>query len=349
VKMKQERKNQLRPLRLKVLKAVTLSISIGLALSLLSLQAFGKPDPEVVKRALESTPTCSNFVRYDDDNIYLGFGYYRRWLEEPRNPIPATLRIVPLLSPEKVVTLTTADAAIDSVRFGNSLFILTYSGIEEWDLSANSRQALYATYAFPGVMAYMEHAQAFARYGDKVIIAHGRLGISIFSLKTKRLVNQFRILQSQLPLESMATGVTVEGKYAYVIMDNFSLVENGEPAFRGIVVIDLEKEAVVTEMKGLDPGADSVASDGNKLIVSYGGNPIWKYSLSNLHGYTLPPPENTVRPFPVDGHPIGSAAMDEKYYYSCFSKAPPKAWPESQRASYKKIPVALERHSALLD
>jgi hypothetical protein len=242
--------------------------------------------------------------------------------------------VAPISHPEKAFTLSTSDSAIDSIRDGNSLFILTYSGIEEWDLAKRKSLAKYPTYDYPGTMIYMQHPQAFARYGDTAIIAHGRLGVSFFNLKTRQLTNQYRLAQNQLPLESMATGVTVQGKYAYVVMNDYSQAPASQkPAFRGITVIDLDSQTVVSELDGMDSEADAVVSDAQSLIVSFGGEPIWKYGLADLASQTLPNPQNRIWRFPVDGAPTGRPAMDEKYYYTCFSKNP----------DYKKVPLALNR------
>lgn len=313
--------------------------------SLVSLSAFAKPDPEALKKALESLPNCQNFVRFDDQNLYLGYGAYKRGYEEPRKPIPAFILIAPIATPAEKFTLMTADASIDAISDGQTLYVLTYSGLEEWDLASKQRKAIHATYSYGNAMAYKEHAQAFARMGDKLIIAHGRLGVSFFDLKTKRLTNQFRLVQKQAPLESSATGVAINGNLAYVSMDNFSLVPRGKPAFRGLVVIDMTTERVLNELDGLDPFADGVLTDGKKILVSFGGGDIvWKWSLSDLRGSQMPDPEIRIWRYPMKGTPAGKAAMDEKYYYTCFNKAP-----EAPGGSYKNIPVALDRRVLILD
>jgi hypothetical protein len=301
-------------------------------------------DPELVKSTVEAFPRCENFVRVDDQYVYFGFGKYRHLFEEPRQPIPGRLELAPLGHADQSFSLPTADAAIDVTRDGDTLFVLTYSAIEEWNLATKTRTASYPTYAIGGTLAYMEHAQAFARAGDKLVIAHGRLGVSFFHLKTRRLTNQFRLVPSQLPLESMATGVSVSGDKAYIVLDNFSLVQNGKPAFRGLVEIDVAGERVVAEHDGLDPGADAVVTDGARAIVSFGGNPVWKYSLANLGTRTLPEPDRRVWRFPLPGNPTGRAAMDEKYYYSCFDQAPDKPG-----GPYKRHPLALNRAELQLD
>jgi hypothetical protein len=305
-----------------------------------SAQVLKAPDSELVKKALESQTNCQNFVRFDNDNLYLGFGIYRQAFEEPRQPIPATLKIVPLQNPAQAFTINTADAALDVVTDNGTLWLLTYSGLEEWDRASWQRRAIYPTYALSRPMAYQEHAQAFARYQNKLIIAHGRLGVSLFDLQSKREINQIRLAQEQAPLESMATGVTVQGKYAFVVMDNFSLVPYGKPPFRGLIVIDMEQEKVVANMDGMDPGADAVLNDGQNLIVSFGGMPIWKYSLSRLTAGVLPSADRHIWQFPIAGHPTGLPSLDAKYYYTCFLKAPVNG---SNGGYYTRGPVVLDR------
>lgn len=319
------------------------AMALSIFVSTMSLLASAAPGPKERKALLEAQPTCGNFVRFDDRAVFIGFGPYRNAFEEPRSPIPGSLRIASFDGSEPF-ELPTDDAAIDVVTEGSTAFVLTYSSIEEWDLTSRRRVATYGTYAINGTLEYQQHAQAWARYGNKMIIAHGRLGVSIFDLSKRRLTNQFRLLRNQLPLESMATGVTVQGDRAYVLMDNFHVTSPGDGVqiFRGLIVVDLKTERVEKEMAGLDPGADSIVSDGRKVIVSFGGNPVWKYSLSSLAGTSMPQPELRIWKFPVDGHPTGAAAMDDLYYYTCYSHPGPDG-------RYVRTPLALDRRVIMLD
>jgi hypothetical protein len=302
---------------------------------------------ETIKTVLEAQISCSNFVRYDSQNIYLGFGAYKLGVEEPRSPIPGAISVAPL-NGSPAFTLNTKDSAIDVVTSNNQAVVLTYTSIEEWNLNTRERTAEYPTYAIAGPLEYKQHAEAMALYNDKLIMAHGRLGVSIFNLKTKRLSNQFRLVRNQLPLESMATGVTVQGHFAYILMDNFSLVPAGQKqAFRGIIVIDLNSETVVAQLDGIDPGSDSILSDSKRVIISYGGIPIWKYDISALRGSQMPEPLIRIWRFPTQGHPTGAATMDDKYYYTCFSKAP--AFPGDNGGVFRRVPMALDRRVLILD
>lgn len=321
----------------------SLFISVAFLCGVLAQAA---PDSEKIKATLEAQPGCANFVRYDEQNVYLGFGSYRRGFEEPRLPNPSVIRVAPLDGGESF-ELATKDAAIDVVTDGGTAYVLTYSSLEEWDLAKRERVTEHATYAIHGPLAYKEHAEAMARHGDKLIFAHGRLGVSFFNMHTKRLVNQFRLIPQQRPLESMATGVTVQGDRAYVVMDNFHLTRPGDGVkiFRGLVVIDPKSESVVSELGGLDPGAESVVADANRLIVSFGGV-VWKYDVAPLATArgSMPEPKKRIWHFPKQGNLAGHAAMDDKYYYTCLSRSA-----SGSGGVHVKVPVALDRREFSLE
>jgi hypothetical protein len=317
------------------MKIITLLSTLLCTLGV-STSVWAGPGSEMIKTTLEQQTGCENFVRYDDAHLFLGFGAYRQ------KPTPGKVHVASLGSADGF-DLETHDSAIDLVSDGQNAYILTNSALEKWDLTNKSRVAEYSTYTHSSSMAYEENPQGMARYQDQLIIAHGRLGVSFFDLKTERITNQFRLVQNQLPLESMATGVTVQGDYAYVVMDNFSLVPDGhKQAFRGIIVIDMRNDSVVAQMDGMDPGADAITSYGTTLVTSFTGMPLWKYALDGVGG--MPKLAKQISLFPIDGHPTGRAAMDDVYYYTCFSKAP-----EGQGGFYHRAPVALSRKQLQLD
>jgi hypothetical protein len=321
------------------------TLAFAIATFTLSQGSFASNTSETLKAILEAQPNCQNFVRYDEKNIYLGFGFYRNGVEEPRKPMPGYVRIAPLNGQAPFV-IHTDDAAIDLVADQDTLFVLTYTAIEEWSLSQKKRLAEYETYAIAKPLAYMQHAQAMARVGDRLVIAHGRLGVSIFNIKSRHLENQFTLLDSQRPMESIATGVTVQGDQAYILMDSFTLNNPDEPAaFRGLIKLDIKSQSVVLQLDGLDPGADSISSDAHRLIVSFGGQPVWKYSLSNMNTNKLPEPDIRIWNFSIKGNPTGAAALDEKYYYTCFSLPGTPA----TNGYHKLVPKALNRKALFLD
>jgi hypothetical protein len=304
------------------------------------------PRSEKIREAVEYLSACGNFIRFDTENVYTGFGTYWTSQVKPREPKPSLLRFVPIdrVTEYQVATL---DSVVDVVKNGASTFVLTYSGIEEWDLRQFKRIATYNTNLLSRPFQDEEHPRAFAQYKNKLVIAHGRLGVSFFDLNSKRVTRAFPVALSHRPLESVVNGITVSGRYAFAALDSYSLVgEQDKPAFRGIVVLDLETESVVSELDGMDPGADSITSDNNVAIVSFYGQPLWKYSVSGLtKTSTLPAPLKRFWKFPVDGKQAGKASMDDKYYYTCFSRMPKPG----EGSYFIKVPMVFDRRVLMLD
>lgn len=324
-----------------------LPIAISILTSLVCQLATAAPSSEQIKSVIEAQPYCQNFVRLDQNNVYLGFGPYLLGLPDSiRQRIPSFFRVAPL-DGSAPYELKTNDSVIDIVTMGTVAFVLSHSSIEEWDMAKRMRVAEYPTYVTARPLDFKQHAEAMARYKDKLIIAHGRLGISFFDLHTKKITNQFRLVQKQSPLESQAVGITIQGNRAYVAMDNFTLAKPGEinKTFRGIVVINLDTQTVIAELGGMDPGSDSILSDSKKVIVSFMGQPIWKYGIQNLKGSLLPEPEQRVWRFPIKGHPTGSPVMDDKYYYTCYSHHEEV----NPNGTVRRRPRALDRRTLMLD
>lgn len=290
---------------------------------------------EKLKSAVESLSACGNFIRFDNDYVYTGFGPYWTSSEKPRKPRVSVLlyKSINQLIEKQINTL---DSVVDVVKHGSSTYILTYSGIEEWDLEKSTRLMIYKTYPINRPFEDGEHPQAFALYNDQLIVAHGRLGVSFLDLKTKRLVRTLSLAKSQLPLESTANGVTVSGPTAYVVLDSYSVVGPREqPAFQGIVKINMSTESLISELDGLGAGAESIVSDGKVAIVSFYGSPLTKFSLNSLNSEKLPSPLTRLFKFPIDGYPVGKGSMDEKYYFTCFKKA--------GTSSFNRVPLVLSR------
>lgn len=313
-------------------------------LSTLSLgaQISGNTAVELKKSTLLNQTVCGNMVAFDSQNLFMGNGYYRYGVEEPRKPIAGSIFMVPLGTSQGTI-LHTQDGPLGIYTQNNQAYVLTYTGIELWDLKTQQRLTTYATQdQSTQPLAYMQHAQAMAQYKNKLVIAHGRLGLTVFNMDQKRLTTEIALIPQQFPMESMATGVTIQGHLAYVLMDSFTLSNPDQvPAFRGIVIFDMESERVVAELNGLDPGADAITSDGKNLIISFGGIPIWPYDLSSFANAkkTMPEPITRLSDFPIQGHPTGLAALDDTYYYTCYSQAPAAG----QGNLYKDVPQVLER------
>ncbi len=320
----------------------TILIALGV---FISLGSFGSERSEKIKDAVEYLSGCSNFIKFDNDNVYTGFGTYWTSHVQPREPKPSIMRFVPI---DKIseYQVTTNDSAIDVIKYNSLNYILTFSGIEEWNLNSFQRSNILQTHNLDRPLRDEEHPRGLAQYKNNLVIAHGRLGISIVDLTTKKVVKMLPVAVSQRPLESVVNEVTVSGKYAYAVVDSYTLVgPNDKPAFRGLVVIDLESQSIVTELDGLDPGASSITSDNNVAIVSFYGQPLWKYSLKSLHSSALPQPLKRVWKFPIEGHPKGKASMDDKYYYTCYSHMPKPG----EGPYFINGPTVLDRRILILD
>ena len=96
----------------------------------------------------------------------------------------------------------------------------------------------------------------------------------------------------------------------------------------------------------LNASLAGITSDANRVIVSFGGIPIWKYDINSLTGNSIPDPMKRIWTFPVKGNPTGAPVMDDEYYYTCFAKEPA---PGTNGGVYTRAPMALNRHAIFLD
>ena len=301
-------------------------------------------DPANLKSVIEAQANCENFVRFDATNSYFGFGEYRNSLQEPRAKLPSHVTVAPL-DGTAAYDLATLDSAVDITTVDSTAYVLTYSGLEQWDLTTQTRVGVFPTYTIDRDMKYKEHAVAMARSGNWLIIAQGRLGVSFFDVTTQKVTQNYRLVATQSPLESMATGVTIQGHYAYVAVDNFNIdPKTNTPAFRGLVIIDMDTQKVAAQLPGIDPGVTSITSDSKTLIVDFGGIPLWKYDISRLGNQKLSEPAQRLWVFPQGASPVGHATMDATYYYTCVTLPP-----TSHAGHYTRRPMAVDRHALKMD
>lgn len=281
------------------------------------------------KFLFEKLEACGRFVYQDRASLYVGFSYERG---------VTAIKKISRLTGESVEFHS--GLIVDMVSNGNKAYLLKSNSLEEWDLSSLKKIKDYPSIHLGRDFRYQENAQGMDRYKNKIIVAHGRLGLSIFDINKKRLTRRINVLKDQLPLESVAKDVVVIGKYAYIVVDNFHLVRPPKkPPFRGVLIVDLESERVIRELDGMDPGVTWVNGDSQSLIVSFGGSTIWKYDLQSLHSLQnrLPEPIHRLWSYPLKGQPVGKALMDNRYYYTCFRDRDHKAFPISLDRESLKI------------
>lgn len=296
--------------------------------------------PDKVKMAVNKLSACGNFIDFDDQYVYSGFGSYWTSPEWPRLPSPGTLKFLSLENMQES-QIQTLDSVVAIAKGDQSHFILTYSAIEEWDLKLRKPLAVISTKVSADMDADEEHPKSWARYHNTLVIAHGRRGVSFFDMNTRQFTRTVSVAKNAPGFESVVNDISIFGHYAFAVLDSYTLVgSNEKPAFRGIVILDIENGKVVSSLDGLEPGADNIVSDGQHSVVSFFGIPLLKYSNSKLfNSLKMPSPLRRVWKFPLEGQPSGRAAMDSQNYYTCFSKVPGPG----QGSHMIRIPVALER------
>ncbi len=305
-------------------------------LLLILLSASLHADPEARRALIESEQHCSNFVRYDDQYVFLGFGPYRSGFDIPRKPTWGRLVV---RGTERRFELTAQDAVVDTFRQGDILWVLTYSGLEKWDLNSETKLQAFNSHPSPERAGLHEHATGLVPWGDSLFISHGRKGVLRFNLKSERFDQWLELNGPQAPLESMATGIARSQDKLFVVMDNFSLVNPGErTAFRGIVTIDPTRFRVTKRQDILDPGATSITINGDTLLVGFYGI-FWKYSIDTLARQAAPEPDSRFWNFPLEGVTLGKPVLDETYFYSCFSEGSgPQTVRRPRAFEWKKLP-----------
>ncbi|MBL7542436.1 MAG: hypothetical protein JNL11_01400 [Bdellovibrionaceae bacterium] len=319
------------------------NLSFSILFTFGTLLTSAQPDSERIKSAVEKLSSCGNFIRADQNYVYTGFGAYHTGSTSDRKAQPAEVRMIDIQTQHEY-QVATLDSVVDILTHNDSTYVLTFSALEEWDMHTRQRKAVYSTLSLDQRLGDEQHARGMALYKNKLVIAHGRLGISFFDLSTKKASPPLELI-SQGPLESMAQDVTVSGNYAFVALDNYSVTGlHQKQAFRGLAVVDIENERIVKLVDDLPPGLDSISSDHQSLIASFYGNPIWKFSIhSILTSNKTPTPTKRVFKFPKAGHPNGKAFMDDKYYYSCFWELP------TSGSYYKRGQIVLNRSQMMLD
>ncbi len=263
--------------------------------------------PGRLKTAFAALTSCRGFVRADEQYLMAGG--------------TAGIQLVSLTDAATVLTapltLPTTSSIIDVARSGDRVFALATDHLEEWSLARRSRIANYPTILTDAPLKYKQQPTALLLHGDDLFIAHGRIGYSVFNITKRQLVDARPILTDQAPLESMAVGIADIGHdQALLAIDNFSAVENGKPALRGFLVLDLRTHEVTREIDGIDPGAESITALGDRVLVGF-NPPVWSFSVENiLQGQSAP--LQRVWNFPQGGHFTGKTWMDAETYYGCF-------------------------------
>ena len=82
-----------------------------IVLALLMVTQVMARTPDERKALLEAQTTCGNFVQFDENYLYQGFGNYKVLFEEPRSPIPGIFSLTSF--DNKQINLETLDSVLD--------------------------------------------------------------------------------------------------------------------------------------------------------------------------------------------------------------------------------------------
>ena len=317
---------------------------------LLANLMFAQPAPTKKEAAFSALKRCTGPVFFSENYLFSGYGTYLTFAatttdaSTKRPPTPGYFDRVELANPEKTVRTQTTDGVLDFAVDGRSLFVLTYTAIEEWDAVTLKPLATYPTYHYDNDFKYKQNPSSWTRVGDKLVIAHGRLGYSVFNLKTKSLETQamfairYNIVNRPAPVESQAVAVApYKGSQVIFLMDNFSRSDD-KPALRGFLLFDLNQHEILKEIPDLDPGAESLLNLKGTLSIGFPGFLVKVPAVDFPDHVNFEEMANRTWSFPAKGTPIGRPTFDEKNIYTCFRKAP-----EKPGGKYESIPMILNR------
>lgn len=263
--------------------------------------------------------TCGNFTERQGDWIIIGEGPYRRWMEEPRSPIPSILKMKNFKTGERR-NLEIEDSATRAIIEGESLFVLTYDGIEKWDLKTNSKVAKWKTSHFDQrELRYKEHPTDMLIYQGKVYLSHGRQGLTVLDATSGEFLKQINPLGDQVPFESQATAIGRIGSNIILIWDNFSLSRPGKKkAFRGFTVYDTLKSEFSIIRGPLDPGNVSLNIDQQKMYVGFSGI-FHEYDFRKLSSRRRLRADKLHYAFPDRAKPYRRSLITESNVIGCWS------------------------------
>ena len=125
------------------------------------------------------------------------------------------------------------------------LFVLTYDGVEKWDLENKQRVDKWKTSQFEQAkLRYKEHPTDMEIYKDRIYLSHGRLGMTVLDATTGELLKMINPLGDQAPHESQATAIGRVGSKIIMTWDNFTLSRQEKASFPRTYCLQYQKREV---------------------------------------------------------------------------------------------------------
>lgn len=314
-----------------VLAAMSATSAFAGASLLPSSSPSSSPSIEDTRKALfESIGACDEAIFTNDE--YLAVSLH------PLVSGVGHVRVYSLNDSSRVVDISTSARVKDIKIEGSIAYVLTGISIEGWDIANEKRLFKFATHpaADPG-MSWRKQAQGFVLSGDRAVIAHGTLGVTVIDLTTGNMIQA-------LPMATVSAAqdiALVNADQAVLAIDN-----DDEGMFRGMYLMDLKALSFTKQIKIDNAFPLSVrVLDNDRLMLIY-PNAIWRFGKTQaLAANKEPKPSRRAWQFP--GLEIadlqGKVAFDHKYVYGCF-----KVWSsQSNQAPLK--PLAFELKTLQLD
>ncbi len=278
---------------------------------------------EVRKEVFEGMGGCDQAIFTNEDYLAVSL--------RPLVPRVGHVRITSLKNTTQVFDISTDARVTDIKVVGDIAYVLTGVTLEAWDISSEKQLFKYATHpeAAPD-LDWRKRAEGFVLSGNRAIIAHSVLGVTVLDLASGKFVK----ILPMITVSSAQDIALLSADQAVIAVDN-----DNEATFRGMYLMNLRSLAFTKKIKidNAFPQAVRVL-DGDRLMLMY-SNAVWKFGKSQaLAAAREPKPSIRAWQFPglnvVDMQ--GKVAFDSKYLYGCF-----KMW-ESEATPTPFKPMAFD-------
>ncbi len=253
---------------------------------------------ETRKKLFESNATCDQAIFSNDHYLVTSIG----------NTIH-----VQSLNDTSTFDLFAKNQIVDLKIEGDSLFVLTQTTIESWNLKSKTPQFVYPSHPqINSEGSIREKASGFIIKNGFAIISHGTLGISLVDIQSGKSEGIV-----PMPTISAAQDIALlDNETAVIAVDN-----NDAGTFRGLYLLNL-KSFEITKQIPIDNAYSSsirVLSNNRLMLGFY--NAIWKFDTNlSISSKKEPKPNRRTWKFPgvykVDM--VGKVFYDEKFLYGCF-------------------------------
>lgn len=281
------------------------NMSLILLTVIISLSSFADSKSDLRKKLYESLPSCDQAVFTNDQYLAVSLTTQMKSLGH--------VRLFSLDNPNDILDLPAKNRIVDLKIENETLYILTQTTFEAWDLK--QKKALFAYASHPQVnshSSWRQVASGFVVKNNFAFITHGVLGLSVIDLST----GQFVQVLPPPTVSSLQDIALVDAKTALIAVDN-----DDEGQFRGLYQYDLTTLTITKKIK-IDNALPSAIRvlDNNRLMMIY-FNAVWKFDLNQvLKSSSEPSPQRRAWKFPnlflVDM--VGKVAFDDKNLYACF-------------------------------